>query len=119
MNELIERLRASCENGILPDDTYEAADALEQQVKQIEELKAENTTLRNAMQQANTAIAAGDSIIADLRAQLAEAKIELVKFRESLINWRSKAWIGTDQVSVVDREFPVAAAIRARKEKKC
>ena len=39
MNDLVERLRTSCENGILPEDIYEAAD-------RIEALEFENEGLR-------------------------------------------------------------------------
>lgn len=37
--ELIERLRASSEDGLTPDDAYAAADALEAQALEIERLR--------------------------------------------------------------------------------
>ena len=40
-NDLIERLRAVCENGCDPDLPFEAADALEKQAREIEALRAD------------------------------------------------------------------------------
>ena len=45
---LIERLRNSCEDGIQPDDVYEAADLIEQLQAENERLKAELTKYRDA-----------------------------------------------------------------------
>ena len=46
--ELIERLRNSCEDGIQPDDVYEAADAIESLLAENERLKAELAKCRDA-----------------------------------------------------------------------
>lgn len=43
--ELIERLRASSEDGLTPDDAYAAAEALEAQAREIAELKAQESEL--------------------------------------------------------------------------
>lgn len=39
--DLIERLRASSEDGLTPDDAYAAAEALEAKAREIERLRAE------------------------------------------------------------------------------
>ena len=39
MDDLIERLRASCENGIQPDDVYEAADELDRLRRELAEAR--------------------------------------------------------------------------------
>ena len=46
--ELIERLRNSCEDAIQPDDVYEAADLIEQLQAENERLKAELAKYRDA-----------------------------------------------------------------------
>ena len=46
--ELIERLRNSCEDAIQPDDVYEAADLIEQLQAEDERLKAELAKYRDA-----------------------------------------------------------------------
>ena len=46
--ELIERLRNSCEDAIQPDDVYEAADLIEQLQAENEHLKAELAKYRDA-----------------------------------------------------------------------
>ena len=43
--DLIERLRASSEDGLTPDDAYAAAEALEAQAREIAELKAQEAEL--------------------------------------------------------------------------
>ena len=43
--DLIERLRASSEDGLTPDDAYAAAEALEAQAREIAELKAQESEL--------------------------------------------------------------------------
>lgn len=43
--DLIERLRASSEDGLTPDDAYAAANALEAQAREIAELKAQEAEL--------------------------------------------------------------------------
>ena len=43
--ELIERLRASSETGLDPDDAYAAADALEAQAREIEGLRKQDDAL--------------------------------------------------------------------------
>ena len=45
--ELIERLRNSCEDGIQPDDVYEAADLIEQLQAENERTAAERDELKN------------------------------------------------------------------------
>ena len=46
--ELIERMRNSCEDAIQPDDVYEAADLIEQLQAENERLKAELAKYRDA-----------------------------------------------------------------------
>ena len=46
--ELIERLRNSCEDAIQPDDVYEAADLIEQLQAENERLNAELAKYRDA-----------------------------------------------------------------------
>lgn len=49
--DLIERLRASSEDGLTPDDAYAAAEALEAQALEIAELKAQlAATAKNAFE---------------------------------------------------------------------
>lgn len=49
--DLIERLRASSEDGLTPDDAYAAAEALEAQAREIAELKAQlAATAKNAFE---------------------------------------------------------------------
>lgn len=50
--ELIERLRASSEIGLDPDDAYAAADALEAQAREIEELRKDDDALIRQMLEA-------------------------------------------------------------------
>lgn len=47
--------------------------------------------------------------IEELRGKLEKVKLECMGMRQGLINWRSKAWSGSDQQAVVDRDFPSIA----------
>ena len=47
--------------------------------------------------------------IEELRGKLEKVKLECMGMRQGLINWRSKTWPGSDQQTVVDRDFPSIA----------
>jgi hypothetical protein len=74
---------------------------ISEQENEIASLKADNELLRNLSFRDER-----DS----LKAQLAECKKEGLEMRKSLINWHSKAFLGTDQTLVIDRDYPYFAA---------
>ena len=49
--------------------------------------------------------------IKKLKAENESLRFEVIQIRKSLINWRQRAWPGTDQTKVVDRDFPAIAAM--------
>jgi regulator of replication initiation timing len=84
-----------------------------------EERRIENETLKAQLakyQASGTTLNARVVEIDVLKDQLAECKKEGLEMRKSLINWRSKAFVGTNQTLVIDREYPYFAAIAAQKE---
>ena len=49
--------------------------------------------------------------IKKLKEENESLRFEVIQIRKSLINWRQRAWPGTDQTKVVDRDFPAIAAM--------
>lgn len=83
--DLIERLRASSEDGLTPDDAYAAAEALEAQAREIERLRKDAALVAArererltsaAMESASKAIDAAVSMTIERCAQLCEAMHE-------------------------------------------
>ena len=49
----------------------------------------------------------GESLaFAAMRQQLADSQKQNASLKEALIGWRQRAWTGTDQRAVVERDYP-------------
>ena len=48
------------------------------------------------------------------RVELGECRKEARSMRQALIGWRQRAWPGIDQTVVVDRDYPITAAMEAK-----
>lgn len=83
----------------------------EQRVKVAEESLERCRTIANATAECWRA---DTENIDGLKAELAELSKEARSMRQALIGWRQRAWPGTDQTKVIDRDFPAIAAMEAQ-----